>query len=383
MLSKTARPLSSRPVAGQEGPIAMTSQRPPRISLVVPSKNSAQTLPACLNSARNLLQQGLLDEIVLVDDGSTDSTSVIAASYGTDIKLIQTGGRGPAAARNAGWRAAGGDWIWFIDSDCVAQPDSLRLLWQCAMHTDEHFPSIANPSGRVAGVGGSYTNLNHQSLLSEWIQAEIAARHARMPCSVEFLGSYNVLYSREALLEVGGFDERHFPMPSAEDNDLAYRLRARGYRLQFNARSTVGHFHPTHWRRYLRTQARHGYYRMILYSRHPARMTGDSYSGIIDYPQPVLALALLPAIGIGAWYRSGVPAFVVLTLLLLCLLPMTWQVFRQRGKLVDLGFCGLSFLRAFARCGGLVAGTLELARRQLRRCLWFTSSATTKHKQPV
>lgn len=355
----------------------MTSQHAPRVSLVIPSKNSAQTLPACLNAARNLLQQGLLHEIMLVDDGSTDVTTQIAASYGTDLKLIQTGGRGPAAARNAGWRAAEGDWIWFIDSDCVAQPESLHTLLQSVSQ-----PS-ANTSERVAGVGGSYTNLNRQSLLSEWIQAEIAVRHARMPRWVEFLGSYNVLYRRKALTEIGGFDERRFPMPSAEDNDLAYRLRAHGYHLEFNASSTVGHHHPTHWGRYLRTQARHGYYRMILYSRHPTRMAGDSYSGIIDYLQPVLVLALVPAIGIGAWYRSAVPPILVLTLLLLCLLPMTWRVFRQRGRLVDLGFCGMSFLRAFARCGGLVTGTLELARQQLRRCYTFTASTTSNHEQPV
>ena len=122
---------------------------------------------------------------------------------------------------------------------------------------------------------------------------------------------------------------------------------------------------------------------MILYARHPGRMAGDSYSGIIDYLEPILVLALLPAIGIGAYFRSIAPTVIVLSLLLLCSLPMTWGVFRQRGNLVDLGFCGLSFLRAFARCGGLLAGVVDLAREQRKRYLGLPSSLSTKHNQPI
>ena len=337
----------------------------PRVSLVVPNKNGARTLPRLLSAASALLRRGLLQEIILVDDGSTDDSPRAIEPWSEQTRLAQTGGRGPAAARNVGWRLAGGDWVWFIDADCVPDAESLETLLRIAR---EEEPDLnACDLGRAVGIGGGYTNLQPHSLLARWIQAEIAARHALMPRYVDFLGSFNVIYHRRALSEVGGFDEQNFPHPSAEDNDLAYRLRARGYRLRFEATSTVGHFHPTRWRRYLRTQARHGYYRMVLYLRHPTQMAGDSYSGVVDHAQPLLALALAPGLVLSLGMKSLTPVGLVMALLCLSACPMTWRVFQRERRAIDLGFCGLSLARALARAAGLALGLADAGRERLWR----------------
>src|SRR5687767_9420148 len=195
------------------------------ISLVIPGRNCERTIRACLDAVVPLLADGTLREILFVDDGSTDATSQIVGEYPATIVPGQGGGAG--AARNLGWRAARGEWVWFIDSDCVAEPGALAILCE---HAND-------PS--VAGIGGSYANNVPESLIASLIHEEIVARHERMPAEVNFLATFNVLYRRAALEAVGGFDEHRYNGPgiaAAEDAELAFRLVEAGYRLRFDAR---------------------------------------------------------------------------------------------------------------------------------------------------
>jgi len=159
-------------------PSSPTHIQNPTVSLVIPGRNCAETLEKCLNSVVPLLERGELQEILFVDDGSTDNTAEIARRY--PVQVITGAGGGPGAARNLGWRQAQGASIWFIDSDCVAEPDALQKL---LLHLNDP---------EVAGVGGSYANLYPDSLLATLIHEEIIARHRRMPQEVNFLGGFNV-----------------------------------------------------------------------------------------------------------------------------------------------------------------------------------------------
>ncbi len=200
----------------------------PTVSLVIPARNAARTVRRCLDSVVPMLQSGFLTEILCVDDGSVDATCEIASSY--PITTLVGKGEGPGAARNLGWRAARGDLVWFIDSDCVAHSGSLaKLLAQF-------------DSSRIAGVGGSYSNLYPESLVATLIHEEIVARHRRMESEVNFLATFNVVYRRSVLEEVRGFDES---LKLAQDAELAYRIRDHGYRLRFESESVVAHHHPT------------------------------------------------------------------------------------------------------------------------------------------
>ena len=93
------------------------------MSLVVPGRNVTRTLRACLEAAEPLLDSGRLEEIVYVDDGSSDASAALAQQCG--VRCLDAGGRGPGGARNVGWRAATGALIWFIDADCVVESDTL------------------------------------------------------------------------------------------------------------------------------------------------------------------------------------------------------------------------------------------------------------------
>ncbi|MEM9290218.1 MAG: glycosyltransferase [Acidobacteriota bacterium] len=345
----------------------------PTVTLVIPGYNAEATLRPCLEAVLPLVEPGLLERILFVDDGSTDQTPEILAEYGFQepdsvlpLVRLATSGLGPGGARNVGWRAATTEWVWFIDSDCVAEEGALERL-------------LTEIEDGVVGVGGSYGNMLPESLVASLIHEEIVARHRRMPREVDFLATFNVLYRREALAQIEGFDER---LQRAQDAELAYRLRSAGGRLRFVTDSRVGHFHARHLRRYLRAQRWQGYWRMALYAAHPQKLGGDHYSGFVDHVQPPLAAAAVGS-GVGAGLLSLLRHFVLgeetpswlfqletlgalataaaLLLLALAQIPMTWNLLRHTGETRMLAFAPMSFLRAFARARGLVEGVLAAA----------------------
>jgi glycosyltransferase involved in cell wall biosynthesis len=319
---------------------------PQEVTLVIPAKNASGTIGACLGSVAALKNRAAIKEIILVDDGSTDNTAELANR--SDVRYIKGWGKGPASARNLGWRAATSDFIWFIDSDCVPEPDALAVLL-------EHMSETT-----VAAVGGSYKNLYPGSLLASLIHEEIVDRHQAMPSEVNFLGTFNALFRREWLDTVDGFNELFV---TAEDADLAFRIRARGGRLKFDIRSHVGHFHPTKLWPYLQTQRRHGYWRAWLYIEHPEKMSGDSYSGWVDHIQPPLAIFSLASLLICP--LNAAAPFLAL-LLAGAQVPMSWRIVQRTGVPRYAAFGAMGFIRSYARAIGMVHGAIEVIVKRWR-----------------
>ncbi|MCL4201545.1 MAG: glycosyltransferase [Pirellulaceae bacterium] len=316
----------------------------PEVTLVIPGRNCQATVRQCLESVVPLLERGELKEIIFVDDGSTDNTARVVAEY--PVRCVQESGRGRGAARNVGWRMSDTPLIWFIDSDCVAEPDALQKL---LVHT-------ADP--HVAGVGGSYGNMRPDSLLASLIHEEIVERHRRMPPKVDYLATFNVLYRRDVLEKVGGFDESYL---RGQDVELAYRILATGQQLAFTIESRVGHYHPTRLFRYLRTQGRHGYFRVKLYLRHPSRVRGDAYSGWVDYVQPPLAVLGLATIPLLCYPSFSIVPLILFAMLIVFQLPMTFQIIHHSRRWTMLTFVPLGFTRAVYRGFGMTTGLGGLA----------------------
>ncbi|MBN1826787.1 MAG: glycosyltransferase [Candidatus Eisenbacteria bacterium] len=313
----------------------------PVFSVVVPAYNAAERIGAVVRAAGG--QRGLRGEteVIVVDDGSSDGTAVEAADAGA--RVIRQENSGPAAARNRGWREAAGDPIFFTDSDCYPAPD-----WAARLS------ALLREEGAGA-AGGSYDAANGDSLLAACVQEEIALRHRRMGREVRFLGSYNLAVPRRVLEETGGFDES-YRRASGEDNDLSYRIRETGRRLLFDPEARVAHEHPERLGRYLKEQARHGYWRMKLYREHPEKMSGDDYSGFADFIEPPSALLALASIPFLAWGPARLLfALSAGTLLLTAALP-TAAILRRKGDPRLAAFLPVRFLRSFARGIGMSAG---------------------------
>jgi GT2 family glycosyltransferase len=238
-----------------------TPAAPPRLSVVVATYNRAASLDRLLIAIA--AQPGLVtaSEVVVVDDGSTDDTAAVVARHGH--RRVVTGHVGPAAARNAGWRAAQGELVVFTDDDCVPATDWLAGL--LAAFADDG----------VEGVGGGIVPLLH-GYFEDFSHAERLADHGVAPDgSVRYLVTANAAYRRSALERVGGFDET-FPRPAGEDVDLSARVVETGGRLALAPDAIVAHDYRRGMRPLVRTYWRHGAARARLARAHTSLATGSA-----------------------------------------------------------------------------------------------------------
>ncbi|GAA1270818.1 hypothetical protein GCM10009677_24530 [Sphaerisporangium rubeum] len=171
--------------------------------------------------ARTLAALGSATPIIVVDDRPRFCPELKVPAH---AQVLRTGGRGPAAARNAGWRAARTLWVAFLDDDVVPQPG-----WPADLAADLAGlpPDVAGSQGRLVvplpeGRRPNDAERGTAGLTGAvWVTADMA-------------------YRRAALERAGGFDER-FPRAYREDADLALRLMRHGYRLVKGRRVTC---HP-------------------------------------------------------------------------------------------------------------------------------------------
>jgi glycosyltransferase involved in cell wall biosynthesis len=115
------------------------------VSVVIPAYNSQLYIAPALDSI--LVQPHRPLEIVVVDDGSTDSTTQIVRGYAPEVRLIEQDHRGHPAARNVGIRAAAGEFLSFLDHDDLWSPDKLErqmARFECQQDLDLVFGHIQN-----------------------------------------------------------------------------------------------------------------------------------------------------------------------------------------------------------------------------------------------
>lgn len=96
-----------------------------KLTVVIPAFNRATLLPITLRSL--LAQEYVADEILVVDDGSTDGTDEVAQAFGQPVRVIRQTNQGPGAARNRGLAESQGEFIHFFDSDDLALPNLHRV----------------------------------------------------------------------------------------------------------------------------------------------------------------------------------------------------------------------------------------------------------------
>jgi GT2 family glycosyltransferase len=203
--------------------------QPVMVSVIIPVYNSADALRRCLEAVATSTYTHY--ECIVVDDGSTDDSRDVAASFSTRLVALSGEPRGPAYARNRGAEVARGDVVFFVDADVVMACDTLMKL-------AETF--AADPT--IGAVFGSYDdNPEARDFLSRYknLFHHFVHQHARQDAVTFWSGCGAV--RRPVFLELGGFDEVRYPRPSIEDIDLGYRLRAAGHRIVLNKAMQVQH----------------------------------------------------------------------------------------------------------------------------------------------
>lgn len=318
----------------------------PEYSVIVPAYQAADVIGDCVGAlVRQMLDRSRY-EIIVVDDGSTDRTGDVAREAGADRVLRVLHG-GPAAARNAGIEAAQGEIVLFTDADCEPAEDWIvRMVAPLA-------------DSRIMGVKGTYRT-RQSSLIARLVQLEFEIRYARMAEleRIDFIDTYAAAYRRALLVEHGGFDTA-FPIPSAEDVDLSFRLARAGHWLVFAPDAWVWHRHPATLGRYLARKARFGYWRALLYVRYPDKISGDAHTDPALKPQfALVALSGLAMIVSLFWP----PAWIAVALLLAFFLGTTLSFVRwawRRDRAVAMIWSGVTLLRVAVQGLGLALGLLR------------------------
>jgi glycosyltransferase involved in cell wall biosynthesis len=177
-----------------------------RVSVIIPVHNGEAYLAEAIASARRQSPAPL--EIIIVDDGSTDGTSVLIEALGPDLRVIHQPHSGVTVSRNRGLRAARGDLIAFLDCDDVWTDDKLATQVPLLLeHADIQIAlSHTRRMWRSAAAGAASSDL-----------------HLTEPELALHLGA--ALIRRTAFERIGPFDET---LPRAEDWDWFMRARERG-----------------------------------------------------------------------------------------------------------------------------------------------------------
>ena len=202
--------------------------RYPKVSVVVASYNGERTLKACLDSLRRLNYPDY--EIILVDDGSTDTTRQIAFLHPNVRYFRHEKNLGLSVARNTGIAAATGEIVAFTDADCRADEDWLYYLVGDLLDSE------------FAGIGGPNLLPPEDSPVAAAVMVSPGGpAHVMLTDrQAEHIPGCNMAFYKWALDAVGGFDPIFHQ--AGDDVDLCWRLQQAGYKIGFSPAAFVWHY---------------------------------------------------------------------------------------------------------------------------------------------
>ena len=196
-----------------------------KFSVVVPVFNSKDHLRGCLDSILAAMQRYGNAELIVLDNGSEDgSYEILLNEYRGRIRVQQIRGIAVGALRNRGTALAEGEFIAFIDSDCIVVPDYFEQALSALQRTG------------ADATGSEYTMEDSCHWIEETWYVIHTPSHDGL---VKFITSGNLVIRRQAFLAINGFDEK---MISCEDMDLGVRLNKAGF-MVYQAHA-VRAFHP-------------------------------------------------------------------------------------------------------------------------------------------
>jgi GT2 family glycosyltransferase len=208
------------------------------ISVIIVNWNTRELLAGCLESVAATLR-GVLHEVIVVDNASTDgSVAMLRESFPAVIVIENAANRGFGAANNQALAIMRGRYALLLNSDAVLTAHAAAELLACL----ENRPDAAMACGQLLNADGSRQNsiaafpslltlLANMPLLEFLFPRRFPGKRRtyRQPLEVDSGVGACLMVRREAIVDVGGFDERYFFF--FEETDWAYRMRRAGWKV--------------------------------------------------------------------------------------------------------------------------------------------------------
>lgn len=213
-------------------------------TVAIPCYNSANYLGKLLDLL--LQKKRLIDEIIVINDGSTDATRQIARGY--QVRLIDHNeNRGLACARNTALKNAKGDVIVYLDADTLPRSGSLERI----------LSEYNNPN--TTAVGGQELFSPSSSKVNLWRNLFWRQTHGQKRIEdVWMLMGLCCSYRKDVLMALSGFDETY--RTNGEDVDMGIRLRKAGYQQTYEPQIGVSHRRSDSLRSLISLAYRHSYW---------------------------------------------------------------------------------------------------------------------------
>jgi glycosyltransferase involved in cell wall biosynthesis len=300
------------------------------ISVIMPVYNGVEFIRESLPPLVSMLQRGEVEEVLVVDDGSTDSTVALAEELGATV--MPSGGRlGPGGARNEAAKIARGDALWFVDADVIVHEDAARSI-------REGFKE-----DNVVALFGSYDDKPPaENFFSQYknLVHHFYHQKAREEASTFWSGCGAVL--KNSFLDVNGFDVERYKYPSIEDIELGHRLIKAGGAIRLRHEVKCTHLKVWRFWNLVHTEI---FRRAIPWSRLILTSSGlpnDLNTGFAEQARAGLAGLLLLAF---LSSLVGLLSPIVPLLLFAAAVAVNWELaklfMRRRGVL--FAFSGLVF----------------------------------------
>jgi len=256
-------------------------EKHPLVTVVVLTKNSEKYIEKCILS---LLHQDFprqMYEILVVDAGSKDKTLEICRRYG--VTIIEDLGGTIGHSRNIGVKMARGNYVAFIDSDCIADKRWLHKLVNSILDADESVVAVGGPNlvPEDDSIIGKVISYMQETFLGSGGSPQ--SYRINKPRLVYSLANCNALYKREILLN-HPYDNS---LNIGEDCDLNFRLGQHGYKLVYIPDAIVWHYRPSSIKAFTR--------KMFLYGLSMARLH-KKHRKIVRWYAPLAPSVLIAAV---------------------------------------------------------------------------------------
>lgn len=202
----------------------------PLVSIVVPAYNEAIVVAQCVDSI--LAAEYARKEVILVDDGSTDSTAEVMASYAlrhAQVRAVRQVNAGKGAALNTGAELARGDVLIFVDADSIFLPDTIESMLRG--FDDDKVGAVCGDDRPV--------NLNTVQTRLLTVISHLGTGLVRRALTVlrcmPIVSGNSGAFRRDVFVEVGRFDTDTV----GEDMELTWRVHRAGYQVRFAPRALV------------------------------------------------------------------------------------------------------------------------------------------------